>query len=159
MARARLFGSKVLRGIAAGAMLALSFGLHLPAAAQTTSGNASAGATLFNTNCNVGCHGATPLANFASTANAANAGGHIAWARANGMPAPLLTDAEYNNIAAYIAQSVPDPNPVGVSAPFNATAPGRKVRSSKSTFPKGTGCCGTSNATVSDTFDGVTCSP
>lgn len=85
------------------------------APAQTTTGDATIGASLWaSKGCgNVACHAPT-----AKPVNAANAGGHITYAIAQGMPASV-TPAEANNIAAYLATFVPDPNPVNVTIPFN----------------------------------------
>ena len=71
-----------------------------PAASQTTSGNASNGAALWTSKSCGGCHAIN-----AKPVNAANAGGHILFAIANGMPT-LVTATEANDLAAYIGASV-----------------------------------------------------
>ncbi len=122
---------KLSEWLLAGVMLlALSFG----AQAQTTSGNAATGNTLFNgganqANCTF-CHGSrTENPVF----NAANAGGVLSYAITNGMGACLLDGTgaacaralnvtELNNIAAYIGAGITIPNPTGVAVPFQGSS-------------------------------------
>ena len=87
--------------------------------AQTTTGNATTGGNLWASKGrgSVSCHAPS-----AKPTNAANAGGHITYAVAQGMPATVLS-TEVNDIAAYLANFAPDPNPVNVAIPYNtATA-------------------------------------
>jgi hypothetical protein len=98
-------GYRVARNHALTWMLAMvAFALQVPANAQTTSGNATTGATLYvSKGCNSGCHG--PSLTFpASIANAINAGGHITYANTQGMGGQADTDGtQYRDIAAYFA--------------------------------------------------------
>ncbi len=85
-----------------------------PVFAQTTTGNSTTGGNLWTSkNCGPACHAPST-----KPVNAANAGGHITYAIAQGMPASV-TPTEANDIAAYLATFAPDPNPVNVTIPFN----------------------------------------
>lgn len=122
----RLFIARIARSLMNASAVARTAGILLALAvcgaqAQTTSGNAANGSTLFAAQC-ASCHGATPLAIYPSVANAANAGGQITYATANGMPAPALTQAQYDDIAAYIGNFVTNPNPANVAIPFNSVS-------------------------------------
>lgn len=69
------------------------------ASAQTTSGNATTGATRYTAKgCNT-CH----AAGIAKQANAINAGGHITHANTQGMGGAANVGTDYNDIAAYFA--------------------------------------------------------
>ena len=68
----------------------------VPANAQTTSGNSGTGNTLWTNKGCGGCHSIT-----AHPINAGNAGGHITYAIAQGMPTSA-TAGEANDLAAYI---------------------------------------------------------
>lgn len=99
--------------------------LCIPLHAQTTTGDAATGATLFAANCQTaGCHTSGPATSLNGAAlNAANAGGQINYARGNGMGGPAiagLTAADLNDLAAYIATFVPNPNPANQAIPFNS---------------------------------------
>ena len=80
-----------------------------PAHAQTTSGNSGTGASLWapydkdHNPSGKGCGGCHSLT--AAPINAANAGGHILYAIAHGMPTTLMS-GEANDVAEYIGQSV-----------------------------------------------------
>jgi uncharacterized protein YhjY with autotransporter beta-barrel domain len=100
-----------------------------PAVAQTTSGDPVAGQTAFVANCtSVGCHtGATPFTFTQNIKNAANAGGHISFARSQGMPAPgppAVQPVDENNIAAYLASLLVSPAPSNVPVAFGAPTGG-----------------------------------
>ena len=115
----------VARQVTQSVVVLLLAGLPTYASAQTTSGDAGAGATLFASGCMAaGCHTAGPSASLnASALNAANAGGQIDYARGNAMgngTIAAFTQAQFNDIAAYIATFVPNPNPVSVAIPFNS---------------------------------------
>lgn len=81
------------------------------ATAQTTSGNATAGGTLYNAYCN-GCHGATVGSSNPPIKNAANAGGVIATVISNGMAYGTETTCDAGGISSYSATC----NPGGISA-------------------------------------------
>ena len=68
----------------------------VPANAQTTPGNSGTGSTLWTNKGCGGCHSIT-----AHPINAGNAGGHITYAIAQGMPTSA-TAGEANDLAAYI---------------------------------------------------------
>lgn len=83
----------------------LFLGMTTQVSAQTTSGDATAGGTLFSTHCNA-CHAAT--SDIPAVQNGANAGRVIQEALIGGMNG--FTDGSFsstseNNLAAYIAQS------------------------------------------------------
>ena len=70
--------------------------------AQTTTGTAATGNTLFNAtfNClSMGCHSASTANRF----NAINAGGHISYANSQGMGGTAGTAQQYADIGAYLA--------------------------------------------------------
>ena len=99
----------VLRRLAWFAMAAGAFGMAPYAWAQTTTGNSGTGGTLWTTKGCGSCHAQT-----AAPINAANAGGHILFAIANGMPA-VATLTEANDLAASLGTFLTAPVTVAVN--------------------------------------------
>ncbi len=112
----------------------LAASMSSPAGAQTTSGNATNGLSLWNdavvanrANCQ-GCHGVTPTTFYQAPKNAANAAGVISHAITSGMTSAatagpgggMLTATHMNDLAAYIATFVPAPTAANV--PYNSGA-------------------------------------
>ncbi|MDO8413297.1 MAG: putative Ig domain-containing protein [Gallionellaceae bacterium] len=98
--------------------LALFVGLVFFSTAQaaTTSGDASNGALLWDTYHCSGCHNTPPAQRQLNAANASNV---IDYQITNGM----LTNppaAARNDIAAYIATQISDPNPANLAIPYNS---------------------------------------
>ena len=95
--------------------IALIIGLLMTiggAEAQTTTGTAGTGSTLFSTtfNCHL-CH----AANSSNRFNAINAGGHIAYANSKGMGGTVGTAQQFADIAAYLATQFTDLGPQSVT--------------------------------------------
>jgi hypothetical protein len=115
-----LHTTRVLRVLAGLAVVVVAYGSTTNALAQTTSGNSGTGASLWSSKGCGGCHAQT-----AAPINAANAGGHILFAIANGMPA-AATPAEANDLAAYLGTFLSVPATVSVnqnSAPTSFSLP------------------------------------
>ena len=101
--------------------------------AQTTSGNATTGGTLYNAYCDT-CHGATVGSSYPPIKNAANAGGVIATVIGAGMAYATETtcdgggdvggtkfcQTELNDIAAYISQQVSQTLPSAAAVAHNS---------------------------------------
>lgn len=99
--------------------------LALAAASAAQAQSAANGQALYNAvysgNTCAGCHGATPSGTISKINNGINAQAIKNACAANKMPCPALTDAEYNDLATYIASQQPG-NPAPVSIGSGAAA-------------------------------------
>jgi mono/diheme cytochrome c family protein len=102
------------------------------ASAQTTSGNSTTGGTYYNAKCD-GCHGAPNSATQPQVRNGANAGyvikaaiqGGMAYSFENtcdGVGDNAFCQTELNDIAAYIATFIADPNPSNRAVTHNTAS-------------------------------------
>ena len=103
---------------AAFALLACIACIPHTAMAQTSSGTVATGSTLYAANCTGGCH-VTPTSPYPDQQNGANSGQYVIKHAAQlGMGAPILTDQQFNDVAAYIASLIPAPGTTAV--PYNS---------------------------------------
>src|SRR4051812_18321557 len=82
------------------ALLASALCFASPTWGQTTSGNSGTGGTLYAANCQSGCH-VTPTSPYPDQQNGSNSGQYvIKHAALLGMGAPILSDTQFNDVAA-----------------------------------------------------------